>query len=82
MPHQFAVLIFMVPFLVLMIFCGPLMGLIFMYILLIRLMGKNIVKGATQVNGHSLKLNFDMFERLQVKHNNLNCHNFFWNIFH
>jgi hypothetical protein len=71
----------MVPFLMLMISCSPLMGLIFTYILL-KLMGKNTIKGATQVNGHSLKLNFDMFERLQVKHDTLNCHDCFWNIFH
>jgi hypothetical protein len=38
--------------------------------------GKNIVKGVTQVNGHSLKLHFCIFERSQVKHNSLNCHNF------
>jgi hypothetical protein len=29
------------------------------------LMGKIIVKGATQVNGHSLKLHFCMFEKSQ-----------------
>jgi len=40
-------------------------------------MGKNVVKGATQVNGHLWKLHFWMFEKSQVKHNNLNCHNFF-----
>jgi len=45
-------------------------------------MGKIIVKGATQVNGHSLKLHFCMFEKSQGKHNGLDCHNFFWNIFH
>jgi hypothetical protein len=44
-------------------------------------MGKNIVIGATQMSGHSLKLHFCMFERSQVKHNNLDCHNVFWNIF-
>ncbi len=44
--------------------------------------GKNIVKGTTQISGHSLKLHFYMFERSQSKHNNLNCHDFFWNIFH
>jgi hypothetical protein len=43
---------------------------------------KNIIKGATQVNGHSLKLHFCMFERSQVKHNSLDYHNFFGNIFH
>jgi hypothetical protein len=41
-----------------------------------------IVKGATQVNGHSLKLYFYMFERLQGNHNSLDCHKCFWNIFH
>jgi len=45
-------------------------------------MDKIIVKGATQKSGHSLKLHFCMFERSQGKHNNLNCHNFFGNIFH
>jgi hypothetical protein len=50
--------------------------------LMISYMGKNIVKGATQVSGCSLKLHFYMFERSQVKHNNLNCHNVFENIFH
>jgi hypothetical protein len=43
---------------------------------------KNIVKGATQLSGHSLKLHFGMFERSQGKHNSLDYHNFFWNIFH
>jgi len=36
-------------------------------------MGKIIVKGATQVNGHFFKLHFCMFERSQNKHNNLDC---------
>jgi hypothetical protein len=45
-------------------------------------MNKNIVKGATQVSGHSLKLHFCMFERSQVKQNNLNCHIFFFKNFH
>jgi hypothetical protein len=31
-------------------------------------MGKNIVKGATQVNEHSLKLHFCMFEISQMKY--------------
>jgi len=44
--------------------------------------GKIIVKGATQVSGHSLKLNFYMFEKSQEKHNSLNFHKVFWNIFH
>jgi hypothetical protein len=39
--------------------------------------GKNIIKGATQASGHSLKLHFCMFERSQVKHNSLDCHNVF-----
>ncbi len=29
------------------------------------------------MSGHSLKLQFCMFERSQVKHNSLDCHNFF-----
>jgi hypothetical protein len=45
-------------------------------------MGKIIVKGATQVIHHSLKLQFCMFERLQGKHNSLDCHNVFKIIFH
>jgi hypothetical protein len=45
-------------------------------------MGKIIIKGATQANGHSLKLYFFMFEKSQRKHNSLDCHNNFWNIFH
>jgi hypothetical protein len=44
--------------------------------------GKIIVKGATQVNGYSLKLHFCMFKRSQGKHNSLDCHNALWNIFH
>jgi len=40
------------------------------------------VKGTTQVNGHSLKLHFCMFEKSQGKYNSLDCHKFFWNIFH
>ncbi len=39
--------------------------------------GKNTFKGVTQVNEHFLKLHFCMFERSQVKHNNLDCHKFF-----
>jgi hypothetical protein len=39
--------------------------------------GRIIVKGATQVDGHSLKLHFCMFERSQGKHNSLDYHNFF-----
>jgi hypothetical protein len=38
---------------------------------------KNAVKWITQVNGHSLKLQFYMFERSQVKHNSLDCHKIF-----
>jgi hypothetical protein len=45
-------------------------------------MGKIIIKGATQASGHSLKLYFCMFEKSQRKHNNLDCHNSFCNIFH
>jgi len=41
-------------------------------------MGKNTIKRATQVSKHSsLKLNFCIFERSQVKHNNLDCNNCF-----
>jgi len=39
--------------------------------------GTNIVKGATQVNGHSLKLHFWIFKRSQVKHTNLHCNKCF-----
>jgi hypothetical protein len=45
------------------------------------LVGKIIVKGATQVSGQFLKLHFCMFEKSQKKHNNLDCHDVFWNIF-
>ncbi len=45
-------------------------------------MGKIIVKGATKVSGHFLKLHFCMFEKSQGKHNSLNCDNFLLNIFH
>jgi hypothetical protein len=34
------------------------------------------------MNEHSLKLHFCMFERSQVKHNSLDYHNYFCNIFH
>jgi hypothetical protein len=44
--------------------------------------GKIIVKIATQVSGHSLKLRFCMFEKSQGRHNSLDCHKFFKNIFH
>jgi len=44
--------------------------------------GKNKVKGATQMSGHFFKLLFCMFERSQMKHNSSNCHKFFRNIFH
>jgi hypothetical protein len=40
-------------------------------------MGKITIKGAIQVNGHSLKLHFYMFERSQMKHNNLDYDNVF-----
>jgi hypothetical protein len=39
-------------------------------------MGKNTVKGATQVNGDFLKPHFCMFERSQRKHNSLDCYKF------
>jgi hypothetical protein len=42
--------------------------------------GKIIIKGATQVNGHPLKLYFCMFEKSQGKHNSLDFH-FFGGIF-
>jgi hypothetical protein len=45
-------------------------------------MGKIKIKRATQVNGHTLKSYFCMFEKSQRKHNNLDCHNVFWNILH
>jgi hypothetical protein len=38
--------------------------------------GKITVKRATQMSGHSLKLHFCMFEKLQGKHNTLDCHFF------
>jgi hypothetical protein len=38
--------------------------------------GKNIVKKITKVSGHSLKSHFCMFEILQGKNKNLDCHNF------
>jgi hypothetical protein len=44
-------------------------------------MGKNIVKGATQVN-ELLKIIFLMFKISQKKCISLDCYNFFWNIFH
>jgi hypothetical protein len=34
------------------------------------------------MSGHSLKLHFCMFEKSQGKYNSLNCHIYFWNIFH
>ncbi len=37
-------------------------------------LGKNTIKGATQMSGHSLKFCFCVFERSQGKHNNLDCH--------
>jgi hypothetical protein len=46
------------------------------------MVGKNKVEGAIQVSGHSLKEHFCMFERSQRKHNNLDSHNSFGNIFH
>jgi hypothetical protein len=44
--------------------------------------GKNIIKEATQMSAHSLKLHFCTFERSQVKHNNLDYDKFFGNTFH
>jgi len=45
-------------------------------------LGKNMVKGTTQVSGHSLKLHFCMFEKSQRKHNKLDYYKKFKNIFH
>jgi hypothetical protein len=39
--------------------------------------GKNTIKGATGMSGHSIKLHFCMFERSQVKHNSLDVIMFF-----
>ncbi len=33
------------------------------------------------MSGHSLKIAFYMFEKSQGKHNSLDCHKCFWNIF-
>jgi hypothetical protein len=44
-------------------------------------LGKDIVKGATQVWGHSLKLYFCMFKSSKGNHNNLDYHEFFWDFF-
>jgi hypothetical protein len=33
------------------------------------------------MKGHSLKLYFCVFERSQMKHNNFDCHNFFYKYF-
>jgi hypothetical protein len=44
-------------------------------------LGENTIKGPTQVNGHSLKLHFFMFERSQVKHNNFGLSLFFLEYF-
>jgi hypothetical protein len=44
--------------------------------------GKNTVKGATQVSAHSFKLYFYMFQKSKGKHNSLDYHKSFWNIFH
>jgi hypothetical protein len=44
--------------------------------------GKIAIKGTTQMRGHYFKLHFCMVEISQNKHNSLDCHNFFWNIFH
>jgi hypothetical protein len=44
-------------------------------------MGKIIIKGATQVSGHSLKFYFCMFEKSQTKQNSLDCHNNFLEYF-
>jgi hypothetical protein len=49
---------------------------------IVKPMGKITVKTTAQVSGHSLKLHFCMFEKSQGKHNSLDCHNFFWIVFH
>jgi hypothetical protein len=38
--------------------------------------GKNKIKGTTKMSEHSIKLHFYMFEKSQVKHNNVDCHKF------
>jgi hypothetical protein len=43
---------------------------------------KKTIKGTTQISEYSLKPHFLIFERSQVKHNSLDCHHVFWNIFH
>jgi hypothetical protein len=43
-------------------------------------LGKNTIKGVTQASVHFFKLHFCMFERSQMKHNNLDYHNFLKNI--
>ncbi len=44
-------------------------------------MSKTIIKQATQLKGHSLKLHFCIFEITLKKHTSLDCNNVFWNIF-
>jgi len=38
---------------------------------------KTYSKEPPKVNGHYLKLHFCMFEKSQMKHNSLDCHNIF-----
>jgi hypothetical protein len=40
-------------------------------------MGKNIIKGATQISGHFLKLHFCTFEKSLEKQNSSDCHKSF-----
>jgi len=44
--------------------------------------GKNTMKGIPQVSAHFFRWHFCMFEKSQMKHNSLDCHNLFGNIFH
>jgi hypothetical protein len=44
-------------------------------VVLFSMVGKNTIKGNTQMNGHFFKPHFCMFEKSQVKDNNLDCHN-------
>jgi hypothetical protein len=54
------------------------MHIVGMYVvLIITQKGKNVIKRTIEVSGHSLKLYFCMCKITQVKHNSLDCHNFF-----
>jgi hypothetical protein len=41
-----------------------------------------MVKGATPMNGHFLKLQLSMFEKSQGKYNSLDYNIYFWNAAH